>query len=163
MHRIQRTIDIKAPVQRVYDTICQPTNLPGIWPNMQSVSNLVPHGDGTYDFDWVYKMAGMHFRGHTRVEDAQPARYFRIRNEGEITGAFRWTFTGLDGMGTRLSVDIEYTIPTPLIGKIVESLVAKSNERDLDVLLGNLRDWTEHFAAENVIEAKAAPAPARAH
>src|SRR4029079_9259713 len=73
MHKIQRTIEIKAPVQRVYDFLNQPTNLPSIWPNMVSVSNIVAKPGGAHDFDWVYKMIGVPFKGHSKVEEAQPA------------------------------------------------------------------------------------------
>src|SRR5271166_1286916 len=116
MHKLHKTIDIKAPVQSVYDFITQPDNLPGIWPNMLSVSNLVPRNDGTYDFDWIYKMAGVHVKGHTRVEQAQSGKLAYVRNEGGVPGTFRWTFEGLNGSGTRMTLDVEYSIPTPLIG-----------------------------------------------
>jgi carbon monoxide dehydrogenase subunit G len=42
MQKIQRTIEIKAPVQQVYDYLNQPTTLLSIWPNIVSVSNIVP-------------------------------------------------------------------------------------------------------------------------
>jgi uncharacterized membrane protein len=144
MYKIQRTIDIKAPVQRVYDFLNQPTNLPSIWPNLGSVSNIVPRPGGAHDFDWVYKMAGVQLRGHTSVVDAQPGKFVRLRNEGGIPSTFHWTYAGHDGLGTRLSVEVEYAIPAPVIGKMAEALVAKLNERDLDTLLANLKDVMQH-------------------
>jgi len=156
MRKFTRTIDIKAPVQRVYDYLCQPTNLPGIWPNMVSVSNVVPGMGGAHDFDWVFKMVGHQFKGHSKVEEAQPAKLARYRNEGGIPSTFVWTYAGLDGSGTRLTVDVEYTIPTPVIGKIAEVLAAKITERDFEHMLANLKDLMEHGVAAGV--AVAAPA-----
>ena len=144
MRKIQRTIEIKAPVQRVYDFLNQPTNLPGIWPNMVSVSNVVPRAGGAHDFDWVFKMAGVHFKGHAKVEEAQQGKFVRLSNEAGIKSTFHWTYSGLDGAGCRLSLELEYTIPTPVIGKLAETLVAKINERDLDGMLANLKDVMEH-------------------
>jgi len=144
MHKIHRTIDIKAPVQRVYDYFVQPTHLPSFWPHLLSVSNLVARGDGTYDYDWVYKMAGVHFKGHAKTEEAQSGKLVMVRNEGAIPSTFRWSFEGLDGSGTRLTVDAEYSLPTPLLGKVVEALVTRSNERDADAMLANLKDVLEH-------------------
>ena len=146
MHKISRTIDIQAPVQRVYDFMNDPNNLPSIWPNLVSVSNVVASNGGAFDFDWNFKMVGVHFKGHAKAEDAQPGRLVRFRNEGGIPSVFVWKYSGIDGAGMRLIVDIEYTMPTPVIGKIAEALAAKINARDLDGMLGNLKDLMEHTA-----------------
>ncbi len=155
MLKIKRTVEIKAPVQRVYDYLCQPTNLPSIWPNMVSVSNVVPAKGGANEFDWTFKMAGVHFNGHSKVEDAQSGKLARYRNEGGIPSTFLWTYAGLDGSGTRLTVEVEYSIPTPVVGKVAEHLVAKINERDLDTMLSNLKDVMEHAAASTTTGATA--------
>ena len=146
MKTIKRTIEIKAPVQAVYDFMVQPTNLPGIWPNLISVSNIVAASGGAHDFDWVYKMAGMHFKGHAKTEEAKSGKLQRVRNEGGIPSTFLWTYEGLNGTGTKLTVEVEYTIPTPVVGKIAETLLAKINERDAETLLANLKDVMEHGA-----------------
>ncbi len=142
MKQIKRTVEIKAPVQRVYDFLTQPKNLPSIWPNMVSVANVVTSAGGAHDFDWEYKMAGIHFKGHAKTLEAQPGKLVRVQNDG-IPSTFRWTYEGLDGSGTRLTVEIEYSIPTPVVGTIAEALVAKLNERDADALLANLKDIME--------------------
>jgi uncharacterized membrane protein len=147
MHKVQRTIDIKAPVQRVYDFIAQPTNLPGIWPSMVEVSNVVTRSGDARDFDWVYKMAGVRLKGHTTTEETRPGAFLRTRTEGAIQSTFRWTFKGLDGMGTKLTCEVEYTIPVPVLGKIGEALVAKLNEREMETTLANLKDVMEHGTA----------------
>ena len=147
MHKIQRTIEIKAPVQRVYDFLTQPANLPSIWPNMVSVTNVVSQGGGAHSFDWVYKMAGVHFNGHASTEEVQPAKLVRVKNQGGIPSTFRWSYQGLNGGNTRLTVEVEYNIPGAVVGKIAEALVTKINERDMDTLLANLKDLMESGAA----------------
>ncbi len=154
MKKIQKTIEIKAPAQRIYDFLTQPSNLPSVWPNLVAVSNVTPGPGGAYDFDWTYKMAGFPFHGHAKVEDAQPAKLVRIRNGGGIPSTFLWTYQTLDGAGTRLTVEVEYTIPTPVVGKVAEALVAKLNERDAETLLGNLKDLMEHEAPAAVTAAR---------
>ncbi len=147
MRKVQRTIDIRAPVERVFEFINQPSNLPGVWPHMVSVSNVRPRGNGASDFDWVFKMGGVHFNGHAIVEEARPGEYARVRTEGGIPSTFVWRYTGLNGSGTRLSVDVAYSIPGSVIGKVAEALVAKSNERDLDAMLHNIKEMLEHERA----------------
>jgi hypothetical protein len=113
---------------------------------MVAVSNVVAKPGGASDFDWVFKMAGVQFKGHTKVEEAVSGRLARFRNDG-IPSTFRWTYSGLDGSGTRLDLEVEYTMPTSVIGKITEAIVAKINDRDLDTMLSNLKDVMEHTTA----------------
>lgn len=158
MKQIKRTIQIKAPVQRVYEFLTQPANLLSIWPNMVSVSNVVASKGGSHDFDWEYRMVGFHFKGHAKTEEAQPGKLVRVRNESGIPSTFIWTYEGLDGAGTRLTLDLQYSIPAPVIGKIAEAIVAKINERDADTLLANLKDVMEAGAATGVgVSAAARP------
>jgi ligand-binding SRPBCC domain-containing protein len=154
MHKFQKTIDIKAPVQKVWEFITLPTNMPGVWPSMISVANLVPKGDGTHDFDWIYKMAGVHFHGQAKVEASNPGKLAVVRCTGGIPSVFRWGFAA-NGTGTRLSLEVEYSLPTPLIGKIVEAIVAKSNEREMELMLANTKDMLEHQTAGVAVGAAA--------
>jgi len=152
MRMIHRTIDIRAPVARVWAFLNQPNNLPGVWPHLVAVSNIFPREAGTYDFDWVYKMGGVHRRGRALVEQARPGEYVRYRNEGGIPSTFVWSYQTTTAGNTRLTVDVAYTIPTPVIGKLAEKLVAKGNERDLDALLENTRTHLETTKPTTVIE-----------
>ena len=144
MKKITRTIEIKATAQRVFDFLTQPTNLPSIWPNMVAVSNVVDRGNGAQDFDWVYKMGGIHFKGHAKTEEAIPGKLARVRNDAGIPSTFVWKYEGLNGSNTRLTLSVEYEIPTPVVGKIAEVLLTKLNERDADTMLANLKDTMEH-------------------
>lgn len=143
MRAINRSIEIKAPVQRVFDFLTQPSNLPGIWPNLVSVSNVTREPSGAHEFDWIYKMAGVHLKGHAKTSEIQPAKLVTVTNEGGIPSTFRWVYEGLNGSNTRLSVGVEYTVPAPVVGKLAEVVVAKLNEREMDMLLANLKDVME--------------------
>ena len=66
---------------------------------------------------------------------------------------FRFTAIGFEKMWKErpkrsifndLSLDVAYTIPTPVIGKLAEAIIAKINERDLEAMLENLKDVMEH-------------------
>lgn len=157
MRMIHRTIDIRAPVARVWAFLNQPNNLPGVWPHLMSVSNIFPREEGTYDFDWVYKMGGVHRHGHAVVEQTRPGEYVRYRNEGGIPSTFVWSYQTTPNGNTRLTVDVAYSIPTPVIGKLAEKLVAKSNERDLDALLENTRTRLETTKPTPTIETTSSP------
>ncbi len=150
MQKLVGTIEIKAPVQRVYDFINQPKNLPSVWTAMVEVSNVKPGAGGSFDFDWIYKMAGFHLKGHTTVLEAQPGKRLRTRSEGAIASTFDGKFEGLDGGVTRLTCEVEYEIPTPLVGKLAEAIVARLNKREQDATLANLKDMMEQEKAAAV-------------
>jgi hypothetical protein len=53
-----------------------------------------------------------------------------------------WDYQPENG-GTRLTVDIEYTVPVPLVGKLAEAVIVKMNEREADTLFANLKTRME--------------------
>jgi len=158
MKRIQRTITIKAPAQRVFEFLAQPTNLLSIWPSMIEVSNIQALPTGGSEYDWVYKMAGVHLKGHTKTTEYKDGKLLVTKSEGGVVSTFNWKFEGLNGGETRFTSEIEYTIPVPVIGKVAEALVAKLNEREADTFHANLKDVMEHGTATTL---PARPPPPR--
>ncbi len=142
MKRIRNSIQIKAPAQSVFDYLAQPSNLLSIMPSMIEVSNVVPQATGGNEFDWIYKMGGVRLKGHTRTEVFQPGKLLRVRTEGGIVSTWTFKFDG-DGAGIKLTADIEYTIPIPVLGKLAEAVVARMNERENELMLAHLKEVTE--------------------
>lgn len=56
-----------------------------------------------------------------------------------------WTYEP-DGAGTKMKADVTYTVPVPVVGKLVEAFVLKSNEHEAEVTLANLKARFEHTA-----------------
>ena len=138
MAKLERSITINAPVEKVFDYMQIPTNLPEIWPSMVEAKDVERLPNGGNSFRWVYKMAGMHFEG-TSV-DTEVVANERVVSEtrGGIEGDMMWTFE-LEDPGTKVTSRIEYTVPIPVLGKLAERVVVKMNERESEVLLANLK------------------------
>ena len=68
MQTIIRDILVKAPVDRVFDFLVDPNNLPEVWPNIIEVKNVKKSksNDG-FNFNWAYKMSGMRFEGKSET------------------------------------------------------------------------------------------------
>ena len=109
---------------------------------MVEVKNATRKDDGTQTFDWEYKMAGLRFHGHCDTVKVDPHHSIELKNTG-IPSTFRWTYEARNG-GVRITCDVEYAIPTPVLGKMAEAIVAKLNERELDTLLANIKSTVEH-------------------
>lgn len=142
MRKINHIIDIAASVDRVFDFATRPNNLPGIWPSLVEVSNVERREDGWHAFDWTYKMLGVRFHGNARTVRIEPNAYVEVLNAGGIPSTFRWKYEPHEG-GTRVSLDVEYTIPAPVLGKIAEAIAAKANEHEMLEMLANLKTALE--------------------
>ena len=143
MRKISRSIVVNnISPEKVFDFVDQPENLLIVWPGMIEVAGVQKKPNGGHDFDWVYKMAGVRFHGHSETVRADRPRALEAKNDKGIPSKFRWTFESKSG-GTQVTVDIEYTIPTPVLGRLAEAAVAKINEHETETLLANIKQTLE--------------------
>ncbi|MGB5933129.1 MAG: SRPBCC family protein [Anaerolineae bacterium] len=138
MAKVERSITINAPVEKVFGYWTQPTNLPEIWPSLLEVKEVQRLPNGGNRVQSVYKMAGMRFEVTTEDTEYVPNQRTVTKVEGGIEGTITWTFQPEDG-GTKLTTETEYTVPIPLLGKLAEAFIVKANEREVDLLLANLK------------------------
>jgi uncharacterized membrane protein len=139
MAKMKRTIIINAPVEKVFGYMNEPTNLPEIWPSMVEVKDVkqTPEGVGS-SFGWLYKMAGMRFEGASETTEYVANQRNVTKSTRGIQSTFVWTYQP-EASGTKLTVEVEYTVPMPLLGKLAEAFIVKLNEHEADVLLANLK------------------------
>lgn len=135
MATIRRSISIHAPVDRVFDYVADPANLPAIWPSLVEVRNVETHPNGN-SFDWDYKLMGMRIHGHSDPVE-------QIRNERQVTrsvkgipNTFRWLYAS-HGDDTEVALEVDYEVP--FLGRIAEGVVGRLNEREAETLLTNLK------------------------
>lgn len=138
MTTITKTIEISVPVERVFNFLTDPNNLLEIWPSMVEVSNVQRKADGAHSFDWVYKMAGFRFHGHSDSTETVKNKRVFSKNTGGIPGTFEYLYESVGGK-TRLTMKVEYAIPGQVLGKLAEPIVRRINEHEADLLLQNLK------------------------
>lgn len=146
MATITRTIEINAPVERVYGFMTDPNNLPEIWPSMVEVSDVHRNDDGTHSFDWTYKMAGIPFHGHAEASEVEKNKRVVSKNEGGIPSTFEYLYEAVGGK-TRFTMKVDYEIPGKALGKLAEPIVRKINEHEADTLTQNLKVRMEMSSA----------------
>jgi hypothetical protein len=56
--------------------------------------------------------------------------------------ALVWVYEAEEG-GTKLTMQAEYVVPVPLLGKLAEVIIVKQNENEADALLANLKARVE--------------------
>jgi uncharacterized membrane protein len=142
MARVEKSIMINAPVEKVFSYVEGPTNLPEIWPSMVEARDVEELEGGGYKFGWVYKMAGMRFEGTSETIEYVANQRTVTDNKGGIESKITWRYEPKDS-GTKVTFDAEYTVPIPLLGKLAEAIIVKQNEREAETLLANLKDQME--------------------
>lgn len=138
MTKIAKHIDIDAPVEKVFNFMSDPENLLEIWPSMVSVENVKKLPEGGVTYDWTYKMAGIKFNGSSVTTEIIENERSVVTNKKGIPSTFVWLYQPHDG-GMALDVEIEYKVPTPVLGKLAEKAIVKINDNEAETLLANLK------------------------
>ena len=138
MGTVEKTITINAPVEKVFGYIDERANLPEVWPSLVEVEEVERLSNGGACFQFVYKMAGMRFKG--RSEDTEYVANQRVvsKTTGGIDSTVTWTYQP-EGGGTKLTIKAEYSVPAPLVGKLAEAFIVKVNEHEGESLLANVK------------------------
>lgn len=136
--KIEKSIFINAPLEKVFNFMAEPSNVLEIWPGLLEINNVQPLPNGGTCYDWAYKMAGVRFTGQTETTEFIKDQRIVTRSEGGIPNTGVWTYQPEDG-GTRLTVAVEYTVPSSLLGRLAEPVIHQMNEHEGDVILANLK------------------------
>ena len=140
MPRIEKTININAPVEKVFEFFIEPMHLLEIWPSLMEVKDVKksPNGD-VISWQWVYKMAGMRFKGISEITEYVPNQRWGMKTKGGgIESTHLHTFQSEAG-GTKMTLDIDFTVPIPLLGRLAEGFIVKLNEQEAESFYSNLK------------------------
>jgi len=137
MATVERSIVVKAPLERIFAFLADHANDPQWLPGMVGSRNFT--GEGTdYRWEWTFKMAGISFDGTGQVLEYDPPGRYAVKTQGGVVSTWAWTLEP-EAEGTRLSLRMEYAIPGAALGKLAEKLLLKQNEKAADEGLANLQ------------------------
>ena len=145
MPRIERSILINAPVNEVFAYIADPTNSPSWIPGMVSVRDVAGVDVGK-TFSWTYKMAGISFGGGSTIMECISNEKIVVVSQGGILSVWTYNFRA-EGEGTRVDANVVYTIPIPVVGKVIQELILVKNEREANFALAKLKEILEASAS----------------
>ena len=142
MRKAGGSITINAPIKKIFDYIKESTNQPEIWPSLMEIKDVQQLPDGKTKNRWVYKMAGIRFEGTS--EDVEVVTNERIvsKTKGGVESTQMWMFQP-EGDGTKVTFEVEYTVPIAVLGKLAEAIIVKMNEHEGEVILANLKTRME--------------------
>jgi carbon monoxide dehydrogenase subunit G len=141
MVKVERSIIINAPVEKVFSYISDPNNELESIPSITDVRDITGEGVGQ-KWSWSYKMVGFSLKGESEITEHIPNQRLVQKSKGGIESTWSYTFSPENG-GTRLNVVVEYTIPIPVLGKVGERMVLNRTEREADLAMTNIKEKLE--------------------
>ena len=144
---LTRTVLIEAPLEKVFAYYADPENNPEIWPSLLAVGDLERSPEGyPQRWTWVYQMAGLRFRGSAEMTEYLPNRRTVARSRGGIESVNRIRYERVGG-GTRVTDEMSYRVPIPVLGRVAERALLLMNERELETIHRNLKAKLEGYSA----------------
>ena len=141
MASYEGSIVINAPVSEVFAYANAPSTMPDWMSALVEVRNVIGSGAGL-QWEWTYKMAGVHVRGQSVIVDYILNECATHQGIGMLSVDWTTMVEPHDG-GTKLTAKLEYTIPVPVLGRLAEHLTIRRNARELDASLLNLKETLE--------------------
>ena len=135
------SILIDAPPEDVFAYVDDPMELPTWLPSMIEVRNVIGTGLGQ-QYEYTYKMAGLLLRGQNVVVEHVPNERGLHQVIGMISALWDYSVEP-HADGTLLSIQVEYSIPIPVLGRLAERLAIKQNAASFDLALINVKDVME--------------------
>jgi coenzyme Q-binding protein COQ10 len=146
MARIKKDIMIQSPPDAVYAIARDPNRWSTWFANLSGPEKLEGDGSAGTVGHYTYKMAGLAMSVAVKVlEDSSSSSGCRWvgRVEGAITADQIFIYAP-EGDGTRLTVEIDYTVPGAGLGKLADKLVVERfNEQSADRTLKALKQLCE--------------------
>ena len=143
MKTITRDIRVDTQVNRVFDFLVDPHNLPEIWPNIVEVKNVKKAKDNEgFNFNWTYKMSGTLFECQCDTIEYVPSDRIIVKTNKGLDSTVTWRFQS-SGQATHLTLKFDYQIPSALLKRTKEEIVLQENEHELDAMLQNVKSRLE--------------------
>jgi carbon monoxide dehydrogenase subunit G len=143
--KVQRSISIAAPPERVYDTVMNPSRLED-WVTIHHHLVDAPNGplEKGSKLTQSLRLAGRPFTVRWTVVENDPCRQVVWEGRGPVASHARVVYGfDEDGEGTRFSYTNEYDLPGGPLGRVAGRAVARITQKELDGSLQRLKSLVE--------------------
>ena len=142
MAQLNESILIQAPLDKVHGLATDPYQWATWYVGLSEPEEVTGDGGAGTVVKQNFLMAGLKYPvTNTVLEDEagpEGARW-KAKIEGPLAGEHTWTYTPEEG-GTRVSVDMAYTVPGAALGKFADRLIVeRMQSRSLEQTLDNLK------------------------
>ena len=139
MSKVTQSLEVNCSPESLMDFIVDVTNHPGFIGPLKAVAHV--KGDvrkpGT-SWDWVYNIAGVELSGKAETVRFVPAKEFVYKTTTGAVSTFTYR-TDPAGKKTKLSLNVDYEVPTNALGKMQASVFEKLNDAEGKRVVENLK------------------------
>jgi uncharacterized membrane protein len=144
MSKVAQSLEVNTSPESVMDYIIDITNHPAFIGPLKSVANI--KGDvkkpGT-TWDWVYSLAGVELAGKAETVRFVPGKEFVYKTTTGAKSTFTYRADSAGGKKTKLSLNVDYEVPTNALGKMKASVFEKLNDAEGKRVVENLKALLE--------------------
>jgi carbon monoxide dehydrogenase subunit G len=143
--KVERTIDIAAPPERVYDLVMDPRRLEQ-WVTIHDLLEQAPDGQLEQGLTLVQrlKLAGRRFTVRWTVVENEQCRRVVWEGDGPVASHARVVYEfEPNSEGTRFSYLNEYRLPGGPFGRLAGSALSRVTAKELDGSLARLKRIVE--------------------
>ncbi len=144
--KVERTIEIAAPPEAVYDVVMDPRHLED-WVTIHDHLQDAPDGslEKGSELTQCLKLAGRRFNVHWEVVENDPCKRVVWDGQGPVHSHARvvYEFQANGGGGTRFSYCNEYDLPGGVLGRMAGGAVKRVTGKEVDATLERLKQLVE--------------------
>jgi carbon monoxide dehydrogenase subunit G len=142
MIEVSRSVEIDAPVERVFAFMDDPHNHVTVTPSLAEVRNVEPLEDEGKRLDYTFRMAGVGLDGELVETVHEPDERMVFDMRGQLEGEIDLAFAPVED-GTELTYTGRYELPGRVLSAVAEPFVRRYNERELETTLANVKSHVE--------------------
>ncbi len=113
--------------------IATPVNLLEVHPSLVDVCDMVTLPNGGQAMHVVNKMAGVRLKGSSEDVEFEAGRRIVSHTKGGVESVMRWGTSSRMVGSTRLTLQADYKVPIPVLGKLAEAVIVRLNEHEGEV------------------------------
>jgi len=150
MPAVSETIDINAPVEKVFHLVAHsPERMPQWWRPMELHQRVTPAPTALGSISrYVYNMVGIRIKGEHHVVSYEENRRLIVQTVSGIESRFSFEFQAVTGFRTRVNLRVEYQLPGAIIGKLISrAALEQRNMEDVRGALKTLKSMVESEVA----------------
>ena len=144
MSHIYKNTLVHAPVEKIYNFARDPQNWNTFFIGLGMPEEIKGNGTAGTVAKFPFTMAGLVFPVTIRVNDekfvAGGKTYWKAAIEGPLAGNIEWNYVPKGTNETEITLDINYTVPGKLLGKITDKLlIERMQEKAAATTLENMK------------------------
>lgn len=135
--------DINAPIEKVFEFVTNPNNIPLVLPGLIENTNIpelpIKVGD---KFNFKYLMFGIVIEGLTTIDKIESPNVYDYSTYSGISSHWKESLSSNNG-GTHFTLDVEYEPPQSWIEKIKINIIKNMNIKTCENFLHNINSVLE--------------------